>query len=627
MPMLTPEAWRPRGIADLEPNAWRALQREGSVCVVAGPGAGKTEFLAQRAAYLLETGICRAPHRVLAISFKSDAAKNLAARVHERCAPEQAERFVSLTFDAFTKGLVDRFLAALPEGWRPTKPYEVGFDTRREVEDFLTQARLAARPAWQTIIAEFGPSDFESRIVGSTRLELTPTPPTTGQNFATEQWWQQNLRRRGQSRLTFVMINRLAELLLRMNPQIARAIRATYRHVFIDEFQDTTFAQYDFLLSAFRSPKIAVTAVGDDKQRIMTWAGARTDAFMQFEADFETAKIRLLSNFRSSPELVQIQHVVAQALDAETMLTRARVVSKIDGDVAQVWNCKTEAAEAQQIATWLAADMTRRRTSARDYAILVRQTPDRFEKQLEGPLAAVGLRLRNESRALGRLPLQDLLGEEFATIGVALLRLGATRRAAQAWQTASVAVQRLRAVDPDDELACFQAEESLNNFLVDLRATMADGAPAADSAHTLTEQILTFIDREAFARTYLEYGTGETLEIAIEAFQLHLASCADGAGDWSFCLDRFEGVDEVPLMTVHKSKGLEYDTILFVGLDDKMWWSHSVGNPEGIATFFVALSRAKQRVIFTFCSARGQRRKVADLFQLLTSAGVPEVQF
>lgn len=80
-------------------------------------------------------------------------------------------------------------------------------------------------------------------------------------------------------------------------------------------------------------------------------------------------------------------------------------------------------------------------------------------------------------------------------------------------------------------------------------------------------------------------------------------------------------------MTVHKSKGLEYDTILFIGLDDQMWWSYSAGNPEGMATFFVALSRAKQRAIFTFCRARGARTKVADLYQLLSAAGVPELAF
>jgi superfamily I DNA/RNA helicase len=77
-------------------------------------------------------------------------------------------------------------------------------------------------------------------------------------------------------------------------------------------------------------------------------------------------------------------------------------------------------------------------------------------------------------------------------------------------------------------------------------------------------------------------------------------------------------------MTVHKSKGLEYDTIIFLGLDDNSWWSRQAGDVEGLSTFFVALSRAMQRAIFTYCEGRG-RERVADLYQLLTDAGVPEV--
>jgi superfamily I DNA/RNA helicase len=114
MALVRSEDWRPRGIVDLEPAAWTALRHDRSSCVVAGPGAGKTEFLAQRAVYLLETGLCPSPFRLLAISFKSDAAANLAARVRLRCPPELAARFTSLTFDGFTKSLVDRFLTALP---------------------------------------------------------------------------------------------------------------------------------------------------------------------------------------------------------------------------------------------------------------------------------------------------------------------------------------------------------------------------------------------------------------------------------------------------------------------------------------------------------------------------------
>jgi superfamily I DNA/RNA helicase len=627
MAFMNANDWLPKGIEDLEPNAWKALRRKGNTLVVAGPGAGKTEFLAQRATYLLETGICPAPYRVLAISFKTDAAENLARRVRERCTPDKADRFVSLTFDAFTKGLVDRFHSAIPDLWRPTKPYEIALPRSRDVQDFLTRTLYSVRPELQVEIAALRVTDFESHVVGSARLQETPQPVAQAVAFAVDRWWQENLRHRGQSRLTFIMLNRLAELLLRANPQIARALPATYRYVFVDEFQDTTYAQYDFLLSALRDPRITVTVVGDDKQRIMVWAGARVDGFAKFEADFSAKRIPLLFNFRSSPELVRIQHVVARALDSGVVPTVSQAKGKIDGDVAQVWNCPTEQGEAEQIAKWLSNDMIKRNTAARDYALLVRQTADRFEGQLEGPFEDAGLRARNESRVLGRTTLQDLLVEDLTSIAIAVLRLGATRRAPQSWQIAVAAVQRLRVADTEDVAACRRAEDALTTFLSSVRATMAFSAPAAVSAKMLADMVLGFLDQSALAQSYVRYSVGDNLSIAIEAFRLHFSSCAEVASDWVKCLDLFEGVGQVPLMTVHKSKGLEYDTILFIGLDDQMWWSYSAGNPEGMATFFVALSRAKQRAIFTFCRSRGARTRVADLYQLLSAAGVPELAF
>ena len=217
------------------------------------------------------------------------------------------------------------------------------------------------------------------------------------------------------------------------------------------------------------------------------------------------------------------------------------------------------------------------------------------------------------------------MADELARIAIAILRLGALRRAPDAWRLASNALQSLRAVDPDDELACHKVEAELTVFLGDLRAEMARTAPTAENSQAIAGRLFGFLDLGAVARTFLEYGTGELLAIMVEAFALHLAASTAGAANWSTCLDSFEGVAQIPLMTVHKSKGLEYDTVIFVGLDDRAWWSHTPGNPEGLATFFVALSRAKQRAIFAFCQGRGQRRRVADLFQLLTDAGVPEI--
>lgn len=617
------DAWRPRGISNLEPNAWAALRSDGSTSVVAGPGAGKTEFLAQRAAYLLETGMCPAPKQILAISFKTDSAANLAARVRERCPPELAGRLVSLTFDAFTKSLVDRFQAAVPKHWQPTKPYEIVFPTKRDTDQILAQIRDEAKVDWQHDIAGLNSTKFESDIVGKLRLTIQPPQIKKAVGFAVLRWWQRQLLANPASRLTFVSLNRLAELVLRANPQILRAVRMTYPFVFVDEFQDTTFAQYDFLLSAFGA-RTTVTAVGDHKQRIMGWAGARTDAFEQFEADFGAKRENLLFNFRSSPALVSVQHVVATALDAGAIPMKSQAAPQLDEDVVQVWTSSARSTEGDHLAEWIARDMATRGTRPRDYVLLVRQKADQFEEELRPRFARCGLSLRNESGALGKTTLQDLMADESVTLAVAALRLGASKKDVKSWSFLVENVFALREVDVEDDVARHKAERGLEQFLASLRKTMRETAPSDSAADEIAQRLFAFLDVQAIQRTYSAYARNELLPLMLEAFGMHLRQCAQDAASWSECLDRFVGTNDVPLMTVHKSKGLEYDTVLFVGLDDQSWWSHSRGNPEGIATFFVALSRAKQRAVFMFCESRGTRQKVADLYQLLKDAGVPE---
>ena len=174
MPLVSSDAWRPTGIKELEPNAWRALRGEGSVCVVAGPGAGKTEFLAQRAAYLLETGFCPSPRRILAISFKRDAARNPADRVRRRCSPEPAGRLASQTFNAFAKDLVDRFWKLIPAEWRPIYPYVISsYFPRLQIEGVLGEAwQTAPRPEWQAEVAQIGVKDFEAHWLGRMPLSV-----------------------------------------------------------------------------------------------------------------------------------------------------------------------------------------------------------------------------------------------------------------------------------------------------------------------------------------------------------------------------------------------------------------------------------------------------------------------
>lgn len=127
--MIRIEDWIPSNGLALEPNADKAVRsQEGCVALLAGPGSGKTETLAQRTDFLLRTGTCAYPKRILAISFKKDASENLKTRVSSRCGYELASRFDSYTFHAFAKRLIDIFRTFLQGADALDENYTIGLD-------------------------------------------------------------------------------------------------------------------------------------------------------------------------------------------------------------------------------------------------------------------------------------------------------------------------------------------------------------------------------------------------------------------------------------------------------------------------------------------------------------------
>jgi len=144
----------------------------------------------------------------------------------------------------------------------------------------------------------------------------------------------------------------------------------------------------------------------------------------------------------------------------------------------------------------------------------------------------------------------------------------------------------------------------------------------ADAAAIVSE-VLDFIGRDRLAAAHPAYAQGDWFAKIEDAVSIHLAACSQNAPDWTTSLDTYEGVHSVPLMTIHKSKGLEYHTVIFVGLDDAAWRRGFLEDQaEATAGFFVAFTRAKQRVIFTYCAQRGPRQVITSLYNLLLAAGV-----
>ena len=208
---VRPKDWTPIGVEELEANAMSVVRSTESRSVIAGPGAGKTELLAQRAAYLLQTGLSPAPQRILAISFKRNAASNLGARVRKRCHRQHAGRFDSMTFDAFAKGLLDRFGQVLPDRWRPSPDYQIMFPNDRNYRDFLQQT-LGEPPesvgSYDDIMT-LTVKRFERHYLFGSTLPVDGWPEPSPGEWAADQYWQSSLRGGKNSYLSFPMIGRL----------------------------------------------------------------------------------------------------------------------------------------------------------------------------------------------------------------------------------------------------------------------------------------------------------------------------------------------------------------------------------------------------------------------------------
>ena len=625
---VRPEDWKPVGVAALEANALTVVRSVDNRSVIAGPGAGKTELLAQRAAYLLQTGAASAPRRILAISFKRDAATNLAARVRQRCHRNHAERFDSMTFDAFAKGLLDRFGQALPEHWRPRPDYEIVFPNERDYQDFLYH-EVGVPPASVGTYADLqaiSGKTFERHFLLGSPLPVGDRPHSTTAEWATNRFWKKSLHEGKKTVLSFPMIGRLAELLLRVNPMARSALRLTYSHLFMDEFQDTTQVQYDLVRTVFLGVDTVITAVGDNKQQIMRWAMAMDDPFTAFDNDFSATRTPLYNNYRSSPDLVRIQHVLAQALDAQAVAPASKTAGTIAGDSCAIWDFSTPELEARHLATFVAAEMRIHALGPRDFVLLVRQKASEYAADLESAFAAVGIPLRNEAGTVGTIMLQDLLVEAISELIVAVLRLAMTARAGRHWTKCHEILIALRGVASDDEVAQARLAKELDAYVVKLSASHPSPPKSKTVSRSIVDDILRFVGRERVIAFHPAYGQGDWLEKVLDSAAEHLqASSANGIG-WVPALDIYEGIHAIPLMTIHKSKGLEYHSVIFVGLDDGAWWSFSKDKIEATAGFFVAFTRAKQRVVFTYCAQRGSRTKIATLYQLLTSAGVKTIK-
>lgn len=526
--MIRPEEWTPVAGLQLEPNALMAVREtDENVVVTAGPGAGKTELLAQRADFLFRTGLSPYPKRILAISFKVDAARNLQSRVRLRSGSQYAARFDSFTFHAFAKRMIDNYHLA------------------------LTGANALS-------------ADY--RIDARTRIQ--------------------------NEQITFEDLVPLALEILENSDYARGALRQSYSHVFMDEFQDATTAQYTFLKRAFAGTGVLLISVGDSKQRIMSFAGALEGIMATFSADFSATNLQLYQNFRSKPQLRRMQNRMILEMDPSSASPDQDLEG--EGGVLQVLRFDTDEAEATKVTELIGAWLDEG-VPPRDITVLVRQQPHLITRVLGEHLSAAGIPYRNEQQS------QDLTAEPAAALIFNFLQVIVDDGRPLAYSELVRIVTRGGLEEADSIL-----DSKLRTLLREARAAARASefcSAQYSSWKPLISSFLEFVTRPSLKALSPSYQQGSRLDDVIKeatgAFKREL----DIDGDPIAALARLSEEDAIRILTVHKSKGLEFAKVIVFGVEPQFFW----GNDNDVrAEFFVAVSRAKDELVLT--TARQRRR-------------------
>ena len=524
--MKAADAWKPADGLTLEPNALRAAKEQVlSLALTAGPGAGKTEMLAQRADFLLRTGICRYPKRILAISFKVDASNNLKERVKRRCGFERASRFDSYTFHAFAKRIIDRF--------RPLLTGEDALDIGYKIVD-----------------RKLKPSRKEIEFA-----DLVP----------------------------------LAIQILRQSAIARNAIRQTYSDVFLDEFQDCTSLQYELLRLAFRGTSIRLTAVGDTKQKIMGWAGAMDGIFPAFVADFAAAPLNMYRNFRSKPRLLRLQNEIVRKLDPSSVMPNEQLA----GDEGEIfaWRFDDSRKEADYLGSLIESWIQSEHVPPAEVAVLIRNQLDLYADHLMAALEARGIPFRNEQQ------MQDITAEPAARLIVDYLSCLYGEREPKAW------IRLMNQLIPfaDDEIQS-NVRKDLHRLIQRQRKEIAK--LVAKPPAGWWDFVLAFLKQtsvETLVSLSPDYESRARLNEVVRDTKGRIEELLQLEPDLPRALGRFSDDQAVRILTIHKSKGLEFDSVIIMAVENEIFFGDQ---DENRCAYFVGVSRAKRRLVLTHSDQR-----------------------
>lgn len=630
------ELSRPEYLKDLNPEQLKAaLCTEGPLLILAGAGAGKTKTVTYRILHLIKTGV--SPRNILAITFTNKAAREMRERVTHLLNSDQNFNLPMHAMHDGDRPFVSTFhslgVSILKESGhklgihRHFAIYDRG-DSKQTVKDALVELghdpkQIDPNKILGIISREKG--NFTSRE----EYEAKNGDDYIG-SIAAEVWRKYDAKLEKEKALDFDDLLFKTAHLLSTHPEVREYYQNKWKYVHVDEYQDTNQVQYRLVqLLVDRHKNLAV--VGDGDQSIYGWRGADIKNILKFEEDYPEAKVILLEqNYRSTQTILTAANKV---IEKNIYRKKKNLFTKNeDGEKIKIYTAHDETDEANFIANAVRDLLDKGDVSAVD--------ANGNKKKIKPDDIAVLYRANFQSRALEDSFLRKniaytLLGTKFFERKeikdvISYIRLALNpdsmvdiKRVINSPVRGIGKTTLLKVLEGKEDELPNAARDKVRSFRSLLAAI--EQKTKTDKASEVIKYVITmsgmeksFKDEDEQERLenvrelvtlglkYDSYVQPEGIEKLLE--EAALASDQD-------TLDEEKDKDKKPgvkLMTVHASKGLEFDYVFITGLEQDLFphgrMNENVSTPESAEEerrlFYVALTRARKRLYLSRANVR-----------------------
>ncbi|MEJ5350258.1 MAG: UvrD-helicase domain-containing protein [Melioribacteraceae bacterium] len=616
---------------DLNEEQRKAVEyNAGPHMVVAGAGSGKTRVLTYKIAYLIEKGM--EPESILALTFTNKAAKEMKERIKGMIGKKADQLWMGTFHSIFAKILRNesKYL-----NYKPNYSIYDREDSVSLVSNIMQNLNINLESLTPHGV-QHRISHLKNQMILPEDFEKIMTNSLPDRKFL-EIYKEYNKRLFENNAMDFDDLLLKPIELFRQHPKVLQKYKRMFKYILVDEYQDTNKAQYE-LLKLLSPAKDKICVVGDDAQSIYSWRGADIKNMLNFKKDFKNAKIfRLEQNYRSTKIILAAADSIIK--NNTEQIAKTLWTENDNGEEITLIRASDEKDEAFQVAKRIKKEVLTRKISFSDVAVLYRlnsqsRVLEEIFRRESIPYKIVGgiefYRRKEIKDIIAYLRVLSNPNDEESLLRImnfpqrGIGNTSITKMIAFARKlNISLFTTMARVFEVIEVKERIQKNVKQFKLLLDKYIDLKDKLSIGELTSALIDElgILKIYKEENTPESLAHYDNVQELISAVQDYsrQHPNATLDDFLAEVSLVtsVDQYdEKANAVTLMTVHSAKGLEFPIVFITGLEEDIFplnprFDSDSKLEEERRLFYVALTRAKQKVFLTYARSRYRFGEVA----------------